>query len=261
MTQFLVIRADLLELIPNEVGSACRQAASALLNFFKNQRTGWLTLNLTQLHDTLLKQWGKETVRRAAEVLADCGLIERKHHRMNGRAWQYRATVTPTSVTTAPDTATVTLSDVTSIYKDPLENPQQDPPVVEEFLKIDSEEIEQAKIEIKSISINPDAVMREVLKNFANFQGAIALTKKAIADGSAKNPTGLLLWSLKSGIKADFPGGDSLEKSRLVISEKPPEIANWVKLNGKDYFYSSLNNEWRVVLKNGVQKPWSEVKL
>jgi hypothetical protein len=258
MTHFLVIRQDLLELIDSKIGKACKQAAAALLNFFKHQRSGWLTLNLTQLQETLLHQWGRETIRKAAAALANCGLIERKHHRMNGRAWQYRATVTPEKVTTTPDAATVTSDSAASIYKDPLKDPQQNPCAARENLQIDREEIEQAKVEIEALRINP-AVMREVLKNFANFKGAIARTKQAINDNWCKNPTGLLLSSLKSGAQPeqkDIP--HSLEKAALL--DIPTGLVEWVNENAKDYFYSSIHNEWRVVYKNGTQQAWSEVK-
>ena len=255
---FIIIHRDLLSLIPGREGSSLKACAAALLNYFKNQRDGWLTLNLDQLQEVVMHQWGRETVRKAAQLLANEQLIERKHHRMNGRAWMYRfskkVTVAPTSDAVTPVEASVTPDNVTSIYKDPLKNPQQDPS--DDVEKISCEELKEAEQEIKKLRINPGVIRRELLKNFANFKGAVAAVKQSQDAGWVKNPAGLLIKFLREG---NFPPAP--EKFEIPI--EPETIADYCQSHPeiRDYFFSSVDQAYKIVFQNGSQKLWSEVQL
>jgi len=266
MNKFIQIREEYLNLIPSSVGRATRSAAAALLNYFNNQREGWLTFNLSQLCTTLLDQWGRETIRKAAQVLDELGLIERQHHRMNGRAWQYR--ITQKEVTAAPDKVSVTSNDVTvtqndvaSIYKDPLENQQQDPAAA---IKFDfSEEI----AEIEQINCSPKIqinfqVQEAIARNPENVDNAIALVKQAVQTWEVDNKfnwTGLLVKALKVGLEPFTPAAAATQ-NELTQPESPLGFEEWCEFNPlvKAAWYSKPFGEWVAVYQSGLQRPWYE---
>lgn len=269
MTQFIIIRQEHLELIPAEYGRSLRQAAAALLEYFKNQREGWLTFNLPQLCETLLYQWGRETIRKAAELLDELGLIKRRHHRINGRAWQYQyldqksVTVTSESVTVAPESVTATPERVTSLY-DPFLDQQQDPePADEQEVGISEEEFNQACTKIREIRCTPaidlnEAVRKEVRASWQNLEKAIAYLKHCLRtwDGRRQyNWTGVLIKALREG---QSPPDFCREKQISQIPVPPDGLEDWVieRLDTvKDFFFSSVNSCWMVVYFSGHQQP------
>lgn len=280
--KFIQIREEYLNLIPSSVGKATKSAAAALLNYFNNQREGWLTFNLNQLCQTLLDQWGRETIRKAAQVLAELGLIERQHHRMNGRAWQYRlpqkevtaalhkVSVTSDSVTVASNEVSVTQIEVLSIYKDPLENPlknhQQDPtPAAAEKFEIEEEGILAIK-EIREIECTPriqinQQVKEVIAKNPENVDKAIALVKQAVQTWQVDenfNWTGLLVKALKVGLEPFTPAAAT--QNELIQPESPLGFKEWCEFNPsiKTAWYSQPFGEWVAVYQSGLQRPWYE---
>ncbi|MBD2771195.1 hypothetical protein [Iningainema tapete] len=116
-------------------GSRC---AAELLNFFRNQREGWFTITIDELVETFLGQWGRHAIRKALELLHELRLIDRRHHRLNARAWQYQYLGSerqsqsswddePTTVVHEP--TTVVHEPTTTIYIDPILDPVNlDPP-------------------------------------------------------------------------------------------------------------------------------------
>ena len=274
MTQFIIIRQEHLEAIPATVGRSLRQAAAVLLEYFKNQRRVWLTFNLPQLYDLLLGQWGRETIRKAAELLSEIGLVERRHHRINGRAWQYRlveekeVTVTQDDATVTPDEVTVTPDEVTSIYIDPYIDPISDPttdpgPVVEEKIECQKEEFDQACAEIREIPCTPrialnEVVRKEIKANWQNLNGAIAYLKHAVKtwDGrKAYNWTGVLITALRKG---QTPPDFSREKEEIPAA--PEGFLEWCDQEPgvKLAWYSRPLSEWVAIYDSGLQRPWFE---
>jgi hypothetical protein len=285
--KFIQIREEYLNLIPASVGKATRSAAAALLNYFNHQREGWLTFNLSQLCTTLLDQWGRETIRKAAQVLSELGLIERQHHRMNGRAWQYRATaavpqkvatvapdkvsVTLTQVTVASNKVAVTQKDAVSIYKDPLENPlenhQQHPAVASAAAEIEVKEIKVLAIkEIQEIECTPkiqinQQVKEAIQKNPENVEKAIALVKQAVQTWQVDNNfnwTGLLVKALKVGLEPYSAAAAT--QNELKEPSSPSGFKEWCEFNPlvKTAWYSQPFGEWVAVYQSGLQRPWYE---
>lgn len=289
---FVILRKDFLDMLPGRNTDSHKQCAAALLNYFRNQRRGWLTINIPQFQEILFEQWGKEAIRKALEILADEGLVERRHHRMNGRSWQYRLPerIQKMEKVDDPDEVTdnfeeelprwdeevVAPDEVSSIYKDPLKDPTQDPSaavekkVLVEEKKIEpkqtevdlieskpsSQEIAEAETEIRQLRINPNAIRRELLKNFANFKGAVTEYKKIQAVKEVKNPAGLLITLLRVDQSSVAPQKfeiPALPEAIATFCQSRPEI--------RDYFFSSIDQAYKIVFRNGSQKLWSEVQL
>lgn len=159
----------------------------------------------------------------------------------------------------------------TSIYTEttPQENISTDTPptppkaAVEEEVKVEKyvpmpEELCAAERELRECRINPAAVMREVLRQFANFKGAIARVKEAQHQGWCTNPTGVFVKSIKLGLKPESP---DFSRERFEIPEPPAGLEDWAIANSdsvKDFFYSSTHKCWRVVYTNDSQQNWWE---
>ncbi len=283
---FVIIRKDFLDLLPGRNSDSVKQCAAALLNFFRNQRQGWLTINIPQFSEILFEQWGKEAIRKALELLSDEALIERKHHRLNGRAWQYRlpqrikvmpAVIDPDEATIAPDEdsdasdegndaskeESVTPSRATSIYKDPLENhfsdQQQDPAAASTVdLEIQIKEIEKICC-TPNIEIAP--VVEAMKKNPENVAGAIAYTKNCIRtwDGRRQfNWTGVLIKAIRAA--QTVPAVITNQNDNNSVPPAPEGFAKWAEASSsiKTIFYSTLRSEWVAIYQSGLQRPWYE---
>lgn len=291
---FVILRKDFLDMLPGRNTDSHKQCAAALLNFFRNQRSGWLTINIQQFQDILFDQWGKNTICKALEMLCSEGYIERKHHRMNGRAWQYRVvkaikqmpkvedpdqeaiefipeddeeeiisrevTATPNEEKNDFEKEPVAPEEATSIYKDPLKDQQQDPTAaVEVDFSKKIQEIKQIEVTPK-ISVNFQ-VKEAIAKNPKNLDKAIAYVKEAVKSWQVRsefNWTGLLVKALKTGLEPISPAA----ASSVQVEPKPAGIEEYCRVNPevKDYFFSSRENCYKIVLTNNVQKLWSEVQ-
>lgn len=120
-------------------------------------------------------------------------------------------------------------------------------------------ELVEAEEQLKECRINPDAVRRELLKQFANFKGAIAKVRQAQASGWCKNPTGLLVSALRSGEKPDSP---DFPREKFEIPAEPEAISSYCRDNPevREAFFSSTRNEYMIAFKSGIQKSWLEVQ-
>lgn len=127
-----------------------------------------------------------------------------------------------------------------------------------ESSQVSQVELAEAEKELRHCRINPDVVRRELLRWFANFDGAIARTKEALAQGWCNNPTAVFVKSIKLGLKPNSPVSQS---EGIKIPDAPPLLISWFEANqdkARDIFYSSLNECWRVAFKNSVQLNWWE---
>lgn len=273
---FVIIRKDFLDMLPGRNSDSIKQCAAALLNFFRNQRPGWLTINIPQFQEILFEQWGKEAIRKALELLADEGLIERRHHRLNGRAWQYRlpcqirkmeqvadpeeATINPDEEQVALSEESVTSSKATSIYKDPLKDQQQDPIAAVEFDFCEEiAEIEQINCSPK-IQINQQ-VKEVIAKNPENVEKAIALVRQAVKTWNVDdkfNWTGLLVKAIKTGLEPFTPAAAT--QNELTQPESPLGFKEWCESNPlvKTAWYSQPFGEWVAIYHSSLQRPWYE---
>lgn len=282
---FVILRKDFLDMLPGRNTDSHKQCAAALLNFFRNQREGWLTINIQQFQDILFDQWGKNTICKALEMLCSEGYIERKHHRMNGRAWQYRtvkaikqmpkvedpetlvreasrredskkelryqATVEFEEELTAPDTQSVAPEEATSIYKDPLKDQQQDPAAA---VKIDFlekiQEIEQIEVTPK-ISVNFQ-VKEAIAKNPKNLDKAIAYVKEAVKSWQVRsefNWAGLLVKAIKTGLE---PVSPAAEIQKFTIPESPSFLEQWCRENNaRQCIWSDFEKAFKIQMSDG----------
>lgn len=161
----------------------------------------------------------------------------------------------------APDTSITKNTSQKSLSTDTPPHPPKKVVAVKKDKKCvpTTEELKDAENQLEECRINPDAVRRELLKQFANFTGAIARTQEALSQGWCNNPTGVFKKALKLGTE---PDSASFPKAKLEIPQIPPGLDQWCRENSdkvKDYFYSSTNAEWRVVYHNTLQRSWSEV--
>lgn len=87
---YLRIYQDDLSQFPHSWGGKLRLCAGALVNYFRSQASNrWHTITIAQLANILM-EFSHELVRVACQELTKLGIIDRQHHRLNPRAWQYR---------------------------------------------------------------------------------------------------------------------------------------------------------------------------
>ena len=86
---YLRIYEDDLAQLPQEWGGKLRLCAGALVNYFRSQANRWHTITIAEL-TKILMEFSHELVRVACRELTKLGIIDRQHHRLNPRAWQYR---------------------------------------------------------------------------------------------------------------------------------------------------------------------------
>lgn len=80
-----ILRLEILELTKN-------RCAAELLEFFKNQRSGWFKITLQEIREKFRGLYGKDAIATATGLLDDLGLVRRRKHPYNGqdKTWQYR---------------------------------------------------------------------------------------------------------------------------------------------------------------------------
>lgn len=121
------------------------------------------------------------------------------------------------------------------------------------------EELNNALNQLKQCHVNPNAVRRELLKQFANFQGAITRTKEALSQGWCNNPTGVFKKALKLGLSPDSQV--LREEKKNTCPPVPAGFEEWCKAHPevKTAWYSEPFGEWVAVFETGLQRPWHEV--
>lgn len=288
---FVILYQDLLNLIPHTATKNTRMCAAALLNYFKNQKVRWHTITIAQLQEKLLGQYGKDCVAKATALLAEAGLVERQHHRLNPRAWQYKCVcdvkqlkkerdyqpsnfVTTVATATQPqplvaqpqlavDQIQEAVAEIQSnIYiKDPLEDPlkdhQQDPaPAAAEKFEIEEEGILTIK-EIREIECTPriqinQQVKEAIAKNPENVEKAVALVKQAVQTWEVGNKFN---WTglLVKALKLGLePFTPAAATQKFEIPVVPSDLEQWCRENNaRQYIWSDLEKAFKIQLFDG----------
>lgn len=232
-----------------------------------------------------LKDWAEEipfislgTIRRAIANLRDMGLILVERHSAKKTCYQanwYKPNYDAIRSLLAdgcdrPEQIQAIEVSTSSIYTETnssenlsTHTPPTPPKAVvgekEEKYVPTPEELCAAERELRECRINPAAVMREVLRQFANFKGAIARTKEAQSQPWCTNPTGVFRKALRLGLGPDSPNFS--RDSSDEIPEPPAGFIDWCKQQSeiKTAWYSRPISEWVAIYKTGVQRPWHEV--
>lgn len=85
MAILTILRLEILELTKN-------RCAAELLEFFKNQRSGWFKITLQEIREKFRGLYGKDAIAAATRLLDELGLVRRRKQPYNGqdKTWQYR---------------------------------------------------------------------------------------------------------------------------------------------------------------------------
>ena len=157
MSEFITIRQSNLELFPSDASRNTRLCAAALLEYFKyqfRQRKNWFTITIAELRERLLEQFGKDAISKACSLLDELGLVVRRHHRLNPRAWQYKYVATNSATVVETSATVVETSPNIYIYRSNTQDPTLiDPPQggAEEIFE-EGEEVAEQTEEVEEIS-------------------------------------------------------------------------------------------------------------
>ena len=93
-----------------------------------------------------------------------------------------------------------------------------------------------------------------LVKHWSNVESAIAYTREAARTWKkpARSWEGVLVDALKTGKQPSQNRHKSID-----ISKPPAKLVQWFESNrdkAKDLYFSSLDNAWMVVLKNGFTR-------
>lgn len=93
-TQFLLQRIEDLKFLycleSHKIGNSSRLAMATLMNYFRNQKHDrWHSITITGLTKLFANCFSDEVIRVSCQLLTDLGIIKRRRHCLNPRAWQY----------------------------------------------------------------------------------------------------------------------------------------------------------------------------